>query len=315
MKRALLSVLCVLLFILMLLQPQKVFCGAQKGLLLWFQTILPTLFPFLLVTNLLLHTNGFSYLTHIISPLICPIFRVSPAGSFAVITGFLCGYPLGAKVTADLLRQKVISDREAQYLLSFCNNTSPAFILNFLIWKTLKKPFFLMPTFAILFFTPILMSLIFRKYYKIPKAAYHTDRNAIPYTQKHRRLSQNCSMLDSCIMDGAEAIVKIGGYIILFSVISTLFSVTGMQHSFAGRLILSSLEITNGISLLGTLPVFQSYAALLALTSFGGVCSIAQTQCMLHETPLKILPYIIEKLATALAASFFAVLFIQFAKL
>ena len=131
----------VFLFLIMLICPKAVFTGASQGLLLWFQIILPTLFPFLLVTDLLLATGSIRYISSAFGGILSRIFGVSENGSFAVITGFLCGYPMGAKTAADLTVSNYISREEGQYLLSFCNNTSPVFILNFLVWKTLQDTF------------------------------------------------------------------------------------------------------------------------------------------------------------------------------
>ena len=112
-------------------------------------------------------------------------------------------------------------------------------------------------------------------------------------------------------MNGFEAIVKVGGYIILFSVILTLLSNTGLPDSSIGNYLLASLEITNGITLLGSLQTSWTYPAILTLTSFGGFCAAAQTKCMLQGTSLKIMPYILQKLVTALATSILTVLFLN----
>ena len=97
MKRTLTGLGIVLLFSFMLLSPKAVFSGQATDFLLWFQTILPTLFPFLLVSNLLLATGSIHYLTSAFSKICRTFLSVSDCGSFAVITGFLCGYPMGAK--------------------------------------------------------------------------------------------------------------------------------------------------------------------------------------------------------------------------
>ena len=93
------------------------------------------------------------------------IFSVSAAGAFSVIAGFLCGYPMGAKVTADLVCTKKIERSEAAYLLSFCNNTSPVFIVNFIIHKILRDRTLLVPTLIILIAVPIFLSFFFRRFY------------------------------------------------------------------------------------------------------------------------------------------------------
>ena len=138
MKQILSITFMICLFVCMLLFPQTVFQGASSGLLLWFNTVLPTLLPFIILSNLLIRTGAIDVISRIISPVLCRLFCVSPFGAFAVLTGFLCGCPMGGKVAADLLRERRISEKEGRYLLSFCNNTSPMFIISYIIWQNLN---------------------------------------------------------------------------------------------------------------------------------------------------------------------------------
>lgn len=311
MKRNLPGIGIVVLFAVMLISPKAVFNGASEGLLLWFQIILPTLFPFIIITNLLLSTDSIHYISNAVGAVLCRLFKVSENGSFAVIVGFLCGYPMGAKVTADLITSGYVTREEGRYLLSFCNNTSPVFILNFIVWKTLGREELLVPSLLILLGTPMLMSLIFRRFYL--KGRRQFDYLDMKREATDGKTDWNFRIMDTCIMDSFETITKVGGYIILFSVILELIRSIPWQIP-AINWLLPSLEVTNGIVLIGksALPLTVQYPAILALTSFGGFCAVAQTQCMIQKTSLSILPYTIEKLATAMVTSLFAFLYITF---
>ena len=295
------------LFAAMLIFPQAVFSGAEEGLLLWFQIIFPTLFPFLVVTSLLLSSGGLNLITRLFGGLFRRIFRVTQNGAFAVLAGFLCGYPMGAKVTADLLRAEKISDREARYLLSFCNNTSPVFIINFIVWKTFGDERLMLPTLLILIGSPVLMSFIFRRIYLKGRHPFPEPSAAL----KEKKTRFDFSVLDSCMMNSFEAIVKVGGYIILFSVLLSLLEELSGQHSIL-MAAAPALEVTNGILLLSSSVSDPGprYAAVLGLTSFGGLCSAAQTKCMLERTGLSVIPYIIQKLTTAAAASLLSFIYL-----
>ena len=109
MKRYFTSLCVIALFVLMLLFPQPVFKGASSGLLLWFNVILPTLLPFMIVSNLLIGTRAIDAISKVFGPVMCRLFGVTRYGSFAIIAGFLCGYPMGGKVTADLVRKQYIT--------------------------------------------------------------------------------------------------------------------------------------------------------------------------------------------------------------
>lgn len=309
MKKNIFSILLTTFFFFMLFYPEETFRGASDGLLLWFQIILPTLLPFIIITNLLVSTNTLYYISRLVSPVISPIFQTSPAGTFVVIAGFLCGYPMGAKVTGDLLRDGKINQNEAMYLLSFCNNTSPVFIMNYVVLKTLGKKELLLPSLGILFLAPVLISFLSRRIYKIKTYKKQVDiANTVPHTRFH------FDLIDHTIMNGFETITKVGGYIILFSVLIALLKEIPIISSLWNLLFLPSLEVTNGIIMLASskisFPVM--FPLMMALISFGGICSIAQTQCMIQGTGLPILPYIAEKLVTAIVTSLLATIYLQF---
>ena len=298
MKHIFFSFFILLFFSIMLFFPSKILYAATNGLLLWFQILIPSLLPFFIITNLLIQSNTISYIVKFFGPIFQKLYRVSPHGSFAVLCGFLCGYPLGAKVTADLVKQKQISVKEGNYLLSFCNNTSPAFISSYIVLKQLKEPDLLIPSLFILYISPTICSFLFYRFHK-------AFRSSLPAaTSKSLRL--HFGMLDDSIMNAFETITKIGGYIILFSILFEILRETPLY------LFLPLLEITNGITYLTTLPLrfVWLYVYTMGLTSFGGLCAIAQTYSVIQGSNLSLSAYIIEKLITALVTSFLAFIYV-----
>lgn len=290
-------------FVIMLIFPRQTFEGASNGLLLWFQIVLPTLLPFIILSNLLIHTNAVTYISNIIKPFVQKLFRVSDYGCYAVFVGFLCGYPMGAKVVSDLIQTEKISQKEGQYLLSFCNNTSPMFIISFIVMQNFKNESLLLGTLVILYLAPVMCSFLFRRFYQVKKQSFQEI-----YHSKES-FCFDFNLFDKCIMNGFETITKVGGYIILFSVLFSICKTVSYT-----KYILPFLEITNGIHWISCniQPQYITFPMILMLTSFGGLCAIAQTNSMIQDTKLSIIPYIIQKLITALVTSLFAFVYIQF---
>lgn len=342
-KKILLSLSLTALFALMLFFPAPVLRGAECGLLLWFNTVLPTLFPFILICNLMITTKAIDLLVYITRPLLCRAFRVSPYGSFAVLTGFLCGYPMGAKVTADLYRQGNITKTEASYLLSFCNNTSPMFILSFLVMQNLKNDSLKLPTLIILFLAPVIISFACRPPVRKasaacakPRASFSRASGSSPvisvpsagtsaFSPAPSSLSASptappvpsagaslSGSLDFSIGNALESITKVGVYIMVFAVFTELAKLLPARDSLPRLILLSSLEITGGITMLCQSLSGREilYILCLAQTSFGGLCAAAQTASMIKGTGIPISSYIIKKLATALVASLLACLYL-----
>ena len=92
MKNHFFQFFLILCFFVMLSFPSEVFEGAKSGLLLWFLTVLPTLFPFLLISRLLLDSCACSLLNKLLAPVISRLFGISAQGSFAFIVGLIFGF-------------------------------------------------------------------------------------------------------------------------------------------------------------------------------------------------------------------------------
>ena len=298
-----LTIPILILFFSMLSFPQTVFTGASYGLVLWFRHVLPTLLPYMILINVLICTPALHWICRITSTFLCPLLGTSYYGTFAVLTGFLCGYPMGAKTTSDLLNVNKISRSEASYLLSFCNNTSPAFILSYVVAQNMKERNLCIPFFLILTFTPLMLSFIFRLFYRLPESSCSFPQ-VTPGSFSNPSESISDSFLDRCILNAFESVTKVGGYMMMFSVLIQLLA-SVLPNTIFSLLLYSSLEISTGIRLLFSSALYTTEKIILCafLTSFGGWCCIAQTYSMISSSQLPILPYITAKLVTALVTS------------
>ena len=298
-----LTIPILILFFSMLSFPQTVFTGASYGLVLWFRHVLPTLLPYMILINVLICTPALHWICRITSTFLCPLLGTSYYGTFAVLTGFLCGYPMGAKTTSDLLNVNKISRSEASYLLSFCNNTSPAFILSYVVAQNMKERNLCIPFFLILTFTPLMLSFIFRLFYRLPESSCSFPQ-VTPGSFSNPSESISDNFLDRCILNAFESVTKVGGYMMMFSVLIQLLASVLPNTTFS-LLLYSSLEISTGIRLLFSSALYTTEKIILCafLTSFGGWCCIAQTYSMISRSQLPILPYITAKLVTALVTS------------
>ena len=301
-------ILPVCLFFAMLAAPEAVFRGAQDGLLLWFRTVFPTLFPFMAVSGIMISTGGLSVISALFGRLSSAVFGTSGNGTFAVLTGFLCGYPAGAKTAADLVREGRITREEGAYLLSFCNNVSPGFVINYIVLNMIGDKKMMMPTMLILNIVPVALSFLFRRIYLKGKKRF-TDPGA---GHKCGADKFNFAVLDRCLMDSAGSVVKVGLYIIAFSVLISLGELTG-KECIVVRSMLPLLEITNGVAMIHDMfpDPGISYPFILGLTSFGGICAAMQTKSMLTGSGISFFPYITQKLAAAAAASLLGFLYIR----
>lgn len=313
MKRKILSVLLLSVFFLFLFCRDAVISGASEGLILWYRYVLPTLLPFMILTQIIMQTDTMHLISQISGSFMRHFPGVSDYGCFAVIAGFLCGYPMGAKVTSDLLTSKRISPDEGTYLLSFCNNMSPMFVLGVLFRNYIPEHILHLPFFLILTGSPLLCSQIFRIYYAhIPRM--HSTKCLACKTISFDQSADTSlgTILNSSITESADAIIRVALYMMLASIWMHMLDQIILTDSVGKTILLSTFEITTGLELLSGLAISRNirYLIMLALTSFGGISSILQTMSMVQRSGLKMIPYIAEKLVTMTVTSLLAYLYL-----
>ena len=122
-----LALLCAVLALMR--WPQESMAAARDGLALCGNVIIPSLFPFFVLSSLVVELGMSRYLGRLLEGVMAPLFRVGGACSSALALGFVGGYPVGARTAIALYENGQCSKTEAERLLAFCNNSGPAFIL------------------------------------------------------------------------------------------------------------------------------------------------------------------------------------------
>ncbi len=252
--------------------------GAKKGLRLWANVIVPTLLPFIILTNLIIHGKTLSMAAN--HPI---IKKYHPCILLSIFVGFLCGYPMGGKFVNDLYTGGFIDARLANLLLVLCNNISPMFIIGYVIHYGLNDQISPITAFLLLYIPNITVFLL--RYMKYKKQPLHPASF---------QLTIRPATMSELINESIQSVLAIGAYIMIFSIITELLT------AYATKLLLlpiSSLEITVGISLLkkAAFSDAKKTALILALTAFGGFSSIAQTKSIAANPALSFLSYTIWK--------------------
>ena len=124
------SILALFSLLFMIFHADLVTKGAAAGLLLWYSAVVPALFPFMVLSSVLSGSGGISRLMQPFTA----VFRfcgLSADGWYVLLTGLLCGCPMGAKTCADFLAEGRLSSSEAKFLFALCNHPSPMFLAGF----------------------------------------------------------------------------------------------------------------------------------------------------------------------------------------
>lgn len=262
-------------FLYILMVPETALASAREGLLLWYTSVLPSLFPFMLICSIVLR---FGILDHVIQKIHHPFHFLtgcSPYGAFAIMTGFLCGFPMGAKITSDLYDQKKISRHEADWLMGFVNNLSPGFIISYLACDQMNLPElkYLFPAniLGASFLYGILTGL-FRR--------HNTDiLPSLNFYSSEVSGKNLLSEVDESINDTMQNLLRLGAYIMIFCIIGDALQIILPFNNIISLLLCSTIEITNGIRLIASsdLSFPAKYFIINVLSSFGGFCALTQS--------------------------------------
>lgn len=312
---------CICIFILFLiLFSSENLSAAKNGLLLWASSVVPSLLPFFIATELLGYTNVVSFLGRLLNKFMRPIFNVPGEGAFALIMGIISGYPVGAKIVSNLKKQGICNPVECERLLSFTNNSGPLFIIGTVGVSLFSSSTIGLQLFFVHVISCLLVGFLFR-WWKYDKT-YFSGKRANTTTANYIGLSNLGSVLSSSIQSAIHSIVFIGGFVVLFSVaismlnsskilnllcvfLNPFLDLLNIPVTYSSSIITGIIEVTNGVKL-AAIDV-SSYSIIICsfLLGFGGISVLLQVLSITSEAKISIKPYIIGKFLQACFSAIF----------
>lgn len=308
LMQTLFTLLALYLIYLLLRYPAQALSYASTGLHLWFQKMIPTLLPFMILSGIMIRMNLTERFVRFLHPLFHKIWGTSPNGSYVILMGMLCGFPMGARVIGELCCAGKLSEKEGSYLLAFCNNIGPVYFLSF-VMSTLSLSGNYLP-FLIMYGVPLcygaaLHSISFLQGHGVSVTASANPLCLRAASCQPKPVSVSFpEAADDAIVSSLIGIGKLGGYMVFFNLLNIMllpFSALPERFLAFNNCV---LEITSGISRAGGSECLM----ILILLPFGGLSCISQTYSMMKETNLSILQYFLHKcVQTAITALIYAV--------
>ncbi len=292
-KNLILFITAMIVISAFLLYPSFVTLSASSALYSWFNNVVPSVLPFIICVNILIKLNISKPLGKNFDTFMKAIFNLPSTVFFPVIISMLSGYPMSGKTITVLYNQGKINSDEVQRLLSFTNNPSPVFVICVVGAGLLHSPIYGRLIYISCLMGAFLTSQIIKFYYT--KAPVRSDQLSI------------CENHTDIISDSLSAILKIGAYMIFFSIISDILSLLpfiGTPLSFITEMTTGSSKITSAI-----INMRIKTSLLAFILSFGGICMQFQIISFLKGTPFKKYIYAISALLKASLSALFCYLF------
>ena len=303
--------------------------AAKNGVVLWANSVVPSLFPFFVATELLSYTNFTYYLGKLLNKFMKPLFNIRGEGSFAFIMGILSGYPMGAKIAANFRQNNICSKVECERLLSFTNNSGPLFIIGSVGISLLGNS----TIGFLLLFTHLLASIsvgfLFRFWKRNDTEKFISDSSNVK--NKNIKLSSLGEVIGNSIKNSINTILMIGGFVVLFSVILSIlktsnllniscyfmkpvFELFRIPQAFYSGIISGVIELTNGLNIICHIPE-KNISINIIIASFilglGGISVLLPVWSCISKTDLSITPYILGKILQACFSALYTWIFLN----
>lgn len=263
--------------------------AVRHGTELCLASVIPALFPFFVVSSLLV-SLGAGRAARILERPFRALFRCGGAGAAAFLLGMLGGYPVGAATVASLVRQGDVSPAEGRRLLAFCSNAGPSFIIGvagLTVFGSARTGAYL---YLIHITAAMAAGFLLRGRRAVTGGTYHPPAR-----------SGLISAFLSAVQVAASAMGRVCAFVVFFLVLLSLTErVTGPLPPGAAGF----LELTNGVLRLS--PTRTGFITAAALLGWGGLSVHCQTASVLDGTNVPLDRYFLGKALQSLLSALLA---------
>lgn len=270
MKKFLPMFAALFLVALLLLHPDKAGAAVRDGLILCASTVIPSLFPFFVLTALLLRLGVDSILRPLCAPLMTPLFRMRGECAAPLLAGFLGGYPTGARSAAQLYEQRVLTREEAERLLGFCNNCGIGFLVGFVgggIFASVRLGIALL---GIHILSALLSGFV------LCRIAPRSDLPRLPGNLPAQSMPLGAAFTAS-VSGAVTATLSVCAYVVFFRAVTALTALSGILSG--------AVEMVGAVAALH--KDVAGFAAAAGITAWGGVSVHCQTMAVAGDLSLR----------------------------
>ena len=276
--------ICLLLTITvsLVIFSNKVIQAASFSLSIWIENLFPTLFPFFVVSNLLLRYGFIETLASSIGKIMPHIFHQPKESSFVLCLSLISGFPSGAKYTKELVENKQLTSEEGSRLLTFTHYSNPLFVLGLignLLLGNQKLGLIILVSHVL---SGLLIGIIFTK--KTSLISKQEQKKALPSTKQPLGTA-----LANSIQDALSILFLLLGIVTIFLVLSTIIEQFLPLNPYLKAIIFGILEMTQGVKTMSVLPVTEFVKAIwiTSFISFGGLSVHMQVLSIISGSKIK----------------------------
>ena len=254
---------------------------------MWVKILIPALFPFFVISDILINYNVINYIPNIIRYFFKKIFNINDNMLTIFLLSMISGFPSNARNTRTLYDKGLINVNEANHILIFSHFANPVFIL------TIVGVFFLNneKIGIILLITHYISNIILGICFRNNNFFYNTVNS----------MSKNNSFSNifiSSIKRAIDTILLICGVLVIFLMLSGIIFNIFHFNDYNTMIIKGIFEITIGIEALGKLNIDLIYKAVISsmFLAFGGISVHTQVISQITDTDINYIYFFIGRM-------------------
>ena len=299
--------------------PDLSFLGVKESFEICFETLVPSLFPFIFFASFIIKSGASNILGKIFSPISKKIFFLPPETAPVIFLSMIGGFPVGAKGISELLEKKIINSKQAERMLKFCVNAGPAFILGVIGNNFIKN----LKISSIILISQIISSLIIAIILAIlEKNNKNNNKNNNFYNNLQvKKIYFSEALINSC-ESASLVIINMCFLVIIFNILyiflcnlqinylfDKILSGLGFSREISSCFFQIIIEVTKSCQMISNYGIFPQLLAFA--TSWGGLCVHFQIFSILKNLKINYLNFFIFRFLNALLSSFLTFLIIK----
>ena len=318
MKKILISVfiMIVLLFVSfeILTESESILNSVVFSFKIWQNNIFPSLFPFFVLSELLVNYGFVELLAELFKPIMSKIFKINSKAAFVFVMSMISGFPSNAKYTRELYKKGLLTEHEASKILTFSHFSNPLFILGTVAITFLKNKEAGLFILLVHYFTNIIIGIIFRNYYPSTKENNKISLKKAILNMHDKRIKNVKSfgeVITTSLMNSINTLLLILGTVTMFLIVTTIIDNTLTINTYYQSIINGFVEMTQGLKYVSLLeiPLKLKSIIIVMILSFGGLSVHMQVISILSDTKIKYLPFLTARLLHSAIAGISVYLF------
>lgn len=291
MKKNIILTICIfLILITIVIDPKTYIEVSAKAIDVWAKILVPSLLPFFIFTKFLTNLNQVQSMSKLFAPVTKKVYKVPAISSYIFLMSIITGYPVGSKLTADLVANNQLSKTDAKKCITFTSNSGPMFIVGSVgigMLMGAKYGYIILISHII---GAILNGLIYRN--------VKSNKNDKPYEITPETNPKTENFLSKSVLDSISSILLVGGIIVImfiiieiltnigfFNPLVSILQAFGIKKTIATGITSGVFEITKGCLAIASANVSMFLKTILCsmIISFGGFSTILQSMAFLNK--------------------------------